>query len=210
MSSKQNNADRFSGFADIYENARPKVPRYPVDVICRYLGGAPRLVVDMGCGTGLSSEVWQGVSERIIGIEPSGAVVIGETRDAHGEIPLYVAEEYSDYSDNDIIIGSILDNEVTLEDRAEKQKIIRSFESVLYKYDGEFKDVSVFILKYYYYMRIRLDDDWHNDIWAGMYSWNCIAPHEWDEDGFETAKGRFYSSVLGKVDASLFVEVDPR
>lgn len=71
MSSKQNNADRFSGFADIYENARPKVPRYPVDVICRYLGGAPQLVVDMGCGTGLSSEVWQGVSERIIGIEPS-------------------------------------------------------------------------------------------------------------------------------------------
>lgn len=164
MSSKQNNADRFSGFADIYENARPKVPRYPVDVICRYLGGAPRLVVDMGCGTGLSSEVWQGVSERIIGIESSDAVVIGETRDAHGEIPLYVAEEYSDYSDNDIIIGSILDNEVTLEDRAEKQKIIRSFESVLYKYDGEFKDVSVFVLKYYYYMRIRLDDDWHNDI----------------------------------------------
>ena len=71
MSSKQNNADRFSGFADIYENARPKVPRYPVDVICRYLGGAPRLVVDLGCGTGLSSEVWRGVSERIIGIEPS-------------------------------------------------------------------------------------------------------------------------------------------
>ena len=54
MSNKQNNADRFSGFADIYENARPKVPRYPVDVICRYLGRAPRLVVDMGCGTGLS------------------------------------------------------------------------------------------------------------------------------------------------------------
>lgn len=60
MSNKQNNADRFSGFADIYENARPKVPRYPVDVICRYLGETPRLVVDMGCGTGLSSEVWQG------------------------------------------------------------------------------------------------------------------------------------------------------
>ena len=71
MSNKQNNADRFSGFADNYENARPKVPRYPVDVICRYLGRAPRLVVDMGCGTGLSSEIWQGVSEKIIGIEPS-------------------------------------------------------------------------------------------------------------------------------------------
>lgn len=71
MSNKQDNADRFSGFAEIYENARPKVPRYPVDVICRYLGGAPRLVVDMGCGTGLSTEVWQSVAEKVIGVEPS-------------------------------------------------------------------------------------------------------------------------------------------
>lgn len=71
MSNKQNNADRFSGFADVYENARPKVPKYPVDVICRYLGRNPQLVVDMGCGTGLSSEIWQEVSGRIIGVEPN-------------------------------------------------------------------------------------------------------------------------------------------
>ncbi len=71
MSNKQNNADRFLGFADIYENSRPKVPQYPVDVICRYLGRKPKLVVDMGCGTGLSSEIWQEVSDKIIGIEPS-------------------------------------------------------------------------------------------------------------------------------------------
>lgn len=71
MSNKQKNADRFSGFADIYENSRPKVPQYPVDVICRYLGRKPKLVVDMGCGTGLSSEIWQEVSDTVIGIEPS-------------------------------------------------------------------------------------------------------------------------------------------
>lgn len=71
MNSKQNNADRFSGFADIYESARPKVPKYPIDIICRYLGKAPQLVVDMGCGTGLSSEIWQEVSDKIIGIEPN-------------------------------------------------------------------------------------------------------------------------------------------
>lgn len=71
MNSKQNNADRFSGFADIYENARPRVPKYPIDIICRYLGRNPELVVDMGCGTGLSTEPWQEVSDRIIGIEPS-------------------------------------------------------------------------------------------------------------------------------------------
>ena len=34
MSSKQNNADRFSGFVEVYENARPKMPKYPVEIIC--------------------------------------------------------------------------------------------------------------------------------------------------------------------------------
>ena len=75
MHNKQQNADRFSGFADIYEKARPKVPAYPVDVICRYLGKKPRLVIDMGCGTGLSSEIWQSVSDEVIGIEPSDDMI---------------------------------------------------------------------------------------------------------------------------------------
>lgn len=71
MNSKQNNSDRFSGFADVYENSRTKMPKYPIDVICRYLNGVPKLVVDMGFGTGLSSEIWQDVSGRVIGIEPN-------------------------------------------------------------------------------------------------------------------------------------------
>lgn len=71
MSGKQDNADRFSGFADVYESARPKVPKYPIDVICRYLGRNPHIVVDMGCGTGLSSEIWQEVSGKVIGVEPN-------------------------------------------------------------------------------------------------------------------------------------------
>ena len=71
MSHDQKNADRFLGFADLYDHARPRVPKYPVNVICRYLGRNPQLVVDMGCGTGLSSEIWQEVSGEVIGIEPS-------------------------------------------------------------------------------------------------------------------------------------------
>lgn len=71
MSSKQNNADRFSGFADVYENSRPKMPKYPADIICRYLGKTPQLVVDMGCGTGLSTEIWRDISGKVIGIEPN-------------------------------------------------------------------------------------------------------------------------------------------
>lgn len=71
MRDKLKNANRFTGFADIYEDARPRIPRYPVDVICRYLGRPPETVVDLGCGTGLSTEVWQGVCPTVLGIEPS-------------------------------------------------------------------------------------------------------------------------------------------
>ncbi len=71
MSNMQNNADRFLGFADIYESSRPRVPEYPVGVVCRYLGRKPHLIVDMGCGTGLSTEIWQEVGDKILGIEPN-------------------------------------------------------------------------------------------------------------------------------------------
>jgi ubiquinone/menaquinone biosynthesis C-methylase UbiE len=69
------NADRFMGFADIYDMARPKCPFYVVEIITRYLGYKPNLVVDLGCGTGLSTMVWQGISDKIIGIEPSADMI---------------------------------------------------------------------------------------------------------------------------------------
>lgn len=66
------NADRFKGFADTYDEARPKMPGYPAEVIARWLGRAPHTVVDLGCGTGLSLPVWQGKAEKVVGVEPSG------------------------------------------------------------------------------------------------------------------------------------------
>lgn len=65
------NADRFLGFADIYENARPKMPLFPVEIMTNYLGNVPDTVVDLGCGTGLSTLIWQGRCNKIIGVEPS-------------------------------------------------------------------------------------------------------------------------------------------
>ena len=65
------NADKFTGFADTYESSRPAMPKYPVDIIIRYLGKKPNNVVDLGCGTGLSTKVWAGLCEQIIGVEPS-------------------------------------------------------------------------------------------------------------------------------------------
>lgn len=68
----QKNADRFRGFADAYDDARPRMPLYPVEVAERWLGHSPRTVVDLGCGTGLSLLAWQGRAETVIGVEPSG------------------------------------------------------------------------------------------------------------------------------------------
>lgn len=66
-----NNADRFKGFADIYDKARPKMPLYPIEIIKKYLGREPEHVVDLGCGTGLSTVVWKGHCGEAVGIEPS-------------------------------------------------------------------------------------------------------------------------------------------
>lgn len=66
------NAGRFTGFASVYDHARPKMPLYPVEVIIKYLGRKPERVVDLGCGTGLSTMVWKGHCKEVVGIEPSG------------------------------------------------------------------------------------------------------------------------------------------
>lgn len=45
---EQKNADRFTGFADVYDSARPSVPFYPVQMVVNYLGKTPDRVVDLG------------------------------------------------------------------------------------------------------------------------------------------------------------------
>ncbi len=67
----QINANRFKGFADVYDSARPKCPAKAKEYILRYLGKTPSIVVDLGCGTGLSTTIWSSVSNKVIGIEPS-------------------------------------------------------------------------------------------------------------------------------------------
>lgn len=69
--SRVRNADRFTGFADIYDAARPVMPAYVAEQITAYLGRRPDTVVDLGCGTGLSSLSWRGHCRRVIGVEPS-------------------------------------------------------------------------------------------------------------------------------------------
>jgi ubiquinone/menaquinone biosynthesis C-methylase UbiE len=65
------NAERFKGFADIYDCARPTMPDYPVRIIKGYLNKKPETVIDLGCGTGLSTTIWQNNCVKVIGVEPS-------------------------------------------------------------------------------------------------------------------------------------------
>lgn len=66
------NVERFMGFADTYDAYRPTPPAAIIDILTQLAGTAkPHLVVDLGCGTGLSSRIWADRAERVVGVEPS-------------------------------------------------------------------------------------------------------------------------------------------
>ncbi|MDR0914251.1 MAG: class I SAM-dependent methyltransferase [Oscillospiraceae bacterium] len=71
MTNQENNASRFDGFADLYDSARPIAPSMAAKIIIRHLSRKPKWVVDLGCGTGLSTAIWSDFAEKIIGIEPN-------------------------------------------------------------------------------------------------------------------------------------------
>jgi SAM-dependent methyltransferase len=69
------------GFAAQYDRFRPHTPPALLEVLCRFARvERPALVVDLGCGTGLSTRVWSGVAERVVGIEPNPAMLAGAER----------------------------------------------------------------------------------------------------------------------------------
>ncbi|MBI5305459.1 MAG: class I SAM-dependent methyltransferase [Chloroflexi bacterium] len=66
------NVERFNGFADTYDKYRPQPPAILLDILTQLAQvERPRLVVDLGSGTGLSTRVWVDRAEQIIGVEPS-------------------------------------------------------------------------------------------------------------------------------------------
>ena len=64
------------GFPSRYDRYRPRPPRALLDTLRRYAGvERPALVVDLGCGTGLSTRAWSGGAARAIGVEPNPAML---------------------------------------------------------------------------------------------------------------------------------------
>jgi SAM-dependent methyltransferase len=63
---------RFTGLAEIYARSRPSYPAEAIDhVLSRCSLHAGSLLVDVGCGTGISSRLFAGRGLRVIGVEPN-------------------------------------------------------------------------------------------------------------------------------------------
>ncbi len=78
------NIERFSGFAQQYDAHRPQPPSAIPDILMQLAQvERPRLVVDLGSGTGLSSCIWIERADEVIGIEPNADM----RRQAEGRIP---------------------------------------------------------------------------------------------------------------------------
>ena len=70
----QTNSDRFLGLADIYDEARPRLPSSVTSLVSSYLcNRRPSFIVDLGCGTGLSTRPWaEGFPDAtIVGVDPN-------------------------------------------------------------------------------------------------------------------------------------------
>jgi SAM-dependent methyltransferase len=67
-----NPTGRFTGLAEVYARCRPDYPAPALDSIMERCGlGPTSLLVDVGCGTGISSRLFARHAVRVIGIEPN-------------------------------------------------------------------------------------------------------------------------------------------
>jgi ubiquinone/menaquinone biosynthesis C-methylase UbiE len=66
------NLARFTGFADTYDRYRPAPPEMLLEFVPRLARvDRPRLVVDLGSGTGLSTRFWVNHADNVVGVEPT-------------------------------------------------------------------------------------------------------------------------------------------
>lgn len=63
--------ERFLGYADTYDEGRPKLPSKAIEILKVYLDNPIETIVDIGCGTGLSTETCILYADNVIGIDPS-------------------------------------------------------------------------------------------------------------------------------------------
>ena len=67
----EKNFVQWSDVSEEYNDIRPKPPLSIIEIILSWLQRKPDTIVDVGCGTGLSAFIWNGIAKNIIGIEPN-------------------------------------------------------------------------------------------------------------------------------------------
>lgn len=66
------NIERFSGYAGLYDQYRPTPPDILGPILLSLAQvTVPERVVDLGCGTGLSTRHWANKAKEVIGVEPA-------------------------------------------------------------------------------------------------------------------------------------------
>ena len=89
----QNPLGRFSGLADVYARCRPTYPDAAIDEIMRRGSLGPQsLLVDVGCGTGISARLFVRRGVSVVGIEPNAEMrrrAEGEARSDDMRAPKY-------------------------------------------------------------------------------------------------------------------------
>ena len=84
------------GFGATYHAARPAPPAGLLRALCRLARvERPRLVVDVGAGTGLSTRAWAPLAEEVVGVEPNPEMRAAAEADTPFPNVRYV-EGYSD------------------------------------------------------------------------------------------------------------------
>ncbi len=66
------NIERFGNCAELYDETRPQPPAVICDMLAQLAAMAkPAFVVDMGSGSGLSTRLWNGCADCVVGVEPN-------------------------------------------------------------------------------------------------------------------------------------------
>lgn len=96
MDKAHQNADRFSNFAGLYDRVRPALPPDARAILLQYLGHRPGMLVDIGCGTGLSTAAWAKYADAVIGVEPSAEMLSLARARTEGESSVRFLHAFSD------------------------------------------------------------------------------------------------------------------
>ncbi|MCL2421572.1 MAG: class I SAM-dependent methyltransferase [Defluviitaleaceae bacterium] len=67
----EKNYEQWDIVAENYHEIRPATPEIITKIILSWLNKCPDIVVDVGCGTGLSTTVWKDIAAKVIGVEPN-------------------------------------------------------------------------------------------------------------------------------------------